>query len=112
MSIYKKGATIRILLDQLTEEEFNAIYPYDSVRCEAEIKKEPDGVERLFNVEPDIANRTFLLSSVTAENWDIGSYKLDVRFTRNGEHFYVPQRGYIEFQIIAPVTDDSTEVSA
>lgn len=109
MSIYKRGSTIRILLDEFTEAEWEAVYPFDEAKAEANLDKDPDLLEYAFEVITDEAAKSIILKSVSADLWPEGDYRLDVRFTREGEHIFVPATEYVKFKIIRPVTDDEVE---
>ena len=109
MSVYKRGSTVKILME-LTQTEWETVYPFDAVKCEAEVPKlapEVGETEYLFTVTPDPATKTMMLRSVSSDTWPIGAYRLDVRFTKNGENFFYPEgTDFINFSITKPVTDD------
>ena len=106
MSVYKRGAIIRILLDEFTQGEWDAIWPFESVKCEANLENDLNLLEYSFSAVSDDVTKTIVLTSVSADEWPEGNYRLDVRFTKGGEHIYVPATDYIKFKIIRPVTDN------
>lgn len=107
MSIYKQQSTVKILLE-FTDDEWSNLWPYDSVKAEAEIPKVPNGeTEFLFTVLPDELTKSILLTAATDENWPVGVYRADIRFEKNGEFLFYPEGSeFITFTITRPVTDD------
>ena len=103
MSTYKRGSTLQILLE-FTQEEWDAIYPHEEFLAECEIT---GGVEYELTPTFNIPERTILLRSPT-DGWTRGRYKCDVKIVKNGITSYIPPNSYIEFEIIAPVTETET----
>lgn len=97
---WKRGSTVQILLDQFTDDEWAAIYPWDAARCEAYYP----GWTSALDVEVDPAARTIMLSAVTTD-WPIRLLKADLLITRDGRDDYVPSAGFFQFMIIQPATE-------
>lgn len=105
MAVYKIGSTVQILIE-FTEDEYAAIFPNEEFTAECEIT---GGVEYPMTIIQDAANRTVLLRANTT-SWTKGRYKCDIRVTKNGITTFIPQNSYIEFELIAPVTETGSVV--
>ena len=105
MAVYKIGSTVQILIE-FTEDEFDAVFPNEEFVAECEIT---GGVEYPMIVTTDAVNRTVLLRADTT-NWTKGRYKCDIRVRKNGIVTFIPQNSYIEFELIAPVTEAGSVV--
>lgn len=99
---WKRGSTVRILLDQFTDEEWAAIYPWTAATSEA---RYPGGTQSLA-VTVDETARTIMLSADTAE-WPLRLMKADLLIERAGASTYVPAANFFEFQITQPATEAS-----
>lgn len=97
---WKRGATVQILLDQFTDEEWAAVYPWTSATSEA---RYPGGTQALA-VTVNEAARTILLSADT-EGWPLRLMKADLLIERAGRDEYVPAANFFEFQIVQPATE-------
>ena len=97
---WKRGSTVQILLDQFTDEEWAAVYPWTSATSEA---RYPGGTQALTVTVNDTA-RTILLSADTAD-WPLRLMKADLLIERAGASTYVPAANFFEFQITQPATE-------
>ncbi|MEQ3644767.1 MAG: hypothetical protein ABNH17_05585 [Paracoccus sp. (in: a-proteobacteria)] len=97
---WKRGSTVQILLDQFTDEEWAAIYPWTASNSEA---RYPGGTQSLA-VMVDEEARTILLSADTA-GWPVRLMKADLLIERAGASTYVPAANFFEFQITQPATE-------
>lgn len=107
MATYKQGATLQILLE-FTDEEFEAIYPFDSFLAEAEVS---GGQEYELDYVVDVSTKTILLSSPT-DGWNKGAYKCDIRIVKNGITSFIPPETFIQFNIINPVSETESVVNS
>lgn len=99
---WKRGSTVQILLDQFTDEEWAAVYPWTAARSEA---RYPGGAQALA-VTANPTARTILLSADTAD-WPLRLMKADLLIERDGRDEYVPAANFFEFQITKPATEAS-----
>lgn len=99
---WKRGSTVQILLDQFTDEEWAAVYPWTAARSEA---RYPGGSQAL-TVTVDDEAQTILLSADTAD-WPLRLMKADLLIERAGVSSYVPAVNSFEFQITQPQTEPS-----
>lgn len=97
---WKRGSTVQILLDQFTDEEWAAVYPWTAASSEA---RYPGG-SRALAVTVDEEAQTILLSADTAD-WPARLMKADLLIERAGRDEYVPAANLFEFQIIQPATE-------
>ena len=97
---WKRGSTVQILLDQFTDEEWAAVYPWTAARSEA---RYPGGTQSLA-VTVDEEARTILLSAGT-EGWPVRLMKADLLIERDGRSDYLPSANFFEFQITQPATE-------
>ena len=100
MAVYKIGATVQIIIE-FTEEEWTAVFPNEEFFAECEMTV---GAEYPMTVTTDEATRTVLLRAETT-GWTKGTYKCDIRVTKNGITTFIPQDSYITFNMIAPVSE-------
>ena len=97
---WKRGSTVQILLDQFTDEEWAAVYPWTSASSEA---RYPGGTQTL-TVSADPEAKTILLSAET-DGWPLRLMKADLLIERAGASTYVPAANFFEFQITQPATE-------
>ena len=97
---WKRGSTVQILLDQFTDDEWAAVYPWTAARSEA---RYPGGTQTL-SVSVNPTARTILLSADTA-SWPLRLMKADLLIERDGRDEYVPAANFFEFQITQPATE-------
>lgn len=98
--IWKRGAVVQILLDQFTDEEWSAIHPWTSARCEA---RQMDVARPLsVTVNPDV--RTILLAGDSAD-WPEGLVDIDLLIARDGHGFFLPPASYFRVNILPPATE-------
>lgn len=97
---WKRGSTVQILLDQFTDEEWAAVYPWTSATSEA---RYPGGTQTLA-VTVNEAARTIMLSADTA-GWPLRLMKADLLISREGRDAYLPAANFFEFQIVQPATE-------
>lgn len=96
----KRGETLRILLDQFTEEEWAALYPWDNAAADAQ----QAGIVHAMTVVPDPATRTILLTADTAA-WQPRLAQIDLRILRDGRTVYLPPSEYFSLLVTKPATE-------
>ena len=100
MATIKRGATLKVTLE-LTESEWAAVYPWDSIRAEAQ----QGMVEHEFEVTVDAPNRTILLALET-QPLTLGQWAFDVRAEKaGGESVFMPPDKMFAFSLIEGVTE-------
>lgn len=105
MTMQKSGTTVKFLF-QFDDENWSALYPFDSIRAEAKPAKPlANGItEYEMVVTVDEATKSVLVSANTL-GWPKANYKFDLRIEKNGEYIYIPNKTNVEFYVINPVTD-------
>lgn len=100
MATIKRGATLKVTLE-LTDAEWAAVYPWESIRAEAQ----QGMVEHEFQIAVDGPNRTILLSLPT-QPLALGQWAFDVRAEKSsGESIYLPPDKMFAFTLIEGVTE-------
>lgn len=107
---YKKGASIPLFLDDFTDEEWQAIYPFDEISCVAQIERAATEVEYFFTHEVDEVNRIISFEANTI-NWPVAKYRADIRVKNNGRNTFIPADKYIRFEVIESIADDKSGVA-
>ena len=103
MAVYKRGETIDIILACETDAEWDAIYPNEFALAEAKIGNQV----YTFDTEVDVETRTMGFSADTS-NWEIGDGQADIKIRKNGRNTFLPKGDtYIEFSIVAAISDES-----
>jgi hypothetical protein len=96
----KRGETLRLLLDQFTDDEWAALYPWDSATAGA---RQADRVHPVTAI-PDPATRTILLTADTS-GWLPRIAQIDLRITRDGRITHVPPSEFFSVLITNPATE-------
>lgn len=100
MATIKRGATLKVTLE-LTDEEWAAIYPWASIRAEAQ----QGIVEHEMTVTTDPVTRTILLTLPT-QPLAFGKWTFDVRAEKaNGESVFMPPDRVLDFTVAEGVTE-------
>ena len=100
MATIKRGATLKVTLE-FTAEEWAAIYPWDSIRAEAQ----QGMVEHDFQITVDAPNRTILLTLPT-QPLGLGQWAFDVRAEKaSGESIFMPPDKMFAFSLVEGVTE-------
>lgn len=101
----KRGAMVRISLE-LTQSEWDAIYPWDSIKSEAQQGEtgRPGWVEHELTIAVDVPTRTLMLSANTTA-WGFGAYKADVRAEVNGESVFLPPDSTLSITVVEGITE-------
>ena len=100
MATIKRGATLKVTLE-LTDTEWAAVYPWQSIRAEAQ----QGLVEHEMQVVVDEPNRTILLMLPT-QPMALGQWAFDVRVEKpSGESAFLPPDKLFAFTVIEGVTE-------
>lgn len=100
MATIKRGATLKVTLE-LTDTEWAAVYPWQSIRAEAQ----QGLVEHDFQITVDAPNRTILLTLPT-QPMALGQWAFDVRVEKSsGESAFLPPDKLFAFTLIEGVTE-------
>lgn len=98
---YNRGTTFEVLLSDFTEEEWQLLYPWDSIASDA-----VQGTRRHpLVVSVDEENRSILLSADTSD-WDLRPVRADARIRKNGRNIDLPKSPAIRAVIVAGVTGE------
>lgn len=99
MSKYKRGTTFEAILE-IDPQEWAAIYPWESIRAEAQQGQIEH--EMTITVSPEARSVLFTLDT---QPMSLGSWKFDALIIKNGRKIYLPPDQDYTFQIIEPVTE-------
>lgn len=96
----KQSATLLMALE-FTEEEWSVLFPNGTEVLACQAKMGSVRIPLTLNRHNDL--RTLIIRSDTI-GWPLGQVKIDVRVTRDGFSYYVPQLSNFNFTIIEGVT--------
>lgn len=105
MQIKKIGATISVIL-RFTEADWEVISTADELLAEIETR---GGSEYQFTITPNAAGRELHLQAQTA-GWAAAQYRGDLKVVKDGIVTYYPDKTFIEFQLINPVSETANTV--
>lgn len=104
MQVKKAGATIRVILRFDDPDEWEYISTADELLSEIE---KAGSKEYRFTITLNHESREILLQAHTyhPELWDTGDYRADLKVTKDGFVSYYPDKTFIEFKLIKPISE-------
>jgi hypothetical protein len=104
MSKYKQGATIRVLLSEMSDTEWALFDTADQIRSEARVATRDGSADVQMNVAIDRVNKTVEITHLADNTMPVGNYLMDIAITKNGETIFIPVDSYFTFSVINAIT--------